>query len=111
MACWLLPTTNQADTREHVSKIVLGSTGDPPVPSGDSPDGTRATISSQCGRSLPKISLKSSGRRAFAAPKCDETPLRRKLRPRRRVADRSGRVARATHFQNTPPRVASFAEE
>src|SRR6266568_7052408 len=57
--------------------MVAGSTGDPPVPSGDSPDGTGAAVRAN-GHGLSQHY--SSGRR---------------------VADRSGRVARTTHFQNT----------
>src|SRR6266576_1958839 len=61
------------------SGVGPGSTGDPPVPSGDSPDGTRARLSSM-----------STADRNGA-----------QCRSGRRVADRGGRVARATHFRNT----------
>src|SRR5438552_1690909 len=57
-----------------------GGTGDPPVPSGDSPDGTERPFESVTMACLRRYSL---------------------CIPDRRVADRSGRVARATHFSGT----------
>jgi len=69
---------NANETGTMLGNSFGGSTGDPPVPSGDSPDGGSGD-SSQWGRAFRDFACRSSGRR---------------------VADRGGRVARATHFQN-----------
>jgi len=67
----------ETGARSVFENSVLGSTGHWPVPSGDSPDGTGATV-------------RANGHGLFATL----------LAEVRRVADRGGRVARATHFQN-----------
>src|SRR5258705_11551042 len=68
---------------ERVGKWFPGSTGDPPVPSGDPPDGTETTI--------------RGNENGLFATWLSAVPV-------------GGRVARATHFQNTPLDAARFNE-